>query len=141
MMESSIATKLNDDCSCNVTTADLFNTLIKCNSESSMIFTTLLVFSTESGDETASTLANRLSGQVSFSALTIIDINGSEALITSTSTSSNGLFTSTCSDECCQSKGRDSDSVGTNIGVFIGGVIFSAMFIALFIIILMMYAS
>ena len=119
MMESSIATKLNDDCSCSVTTDDLKDTLIECNSESSMIFTTLLVFSTESGDETASTLTNRLSQQVSFSALDI-DINGSEAQITSA-----------CSDDCYQSTGRDLDSVGVNIGVFFGGVIFSAVFTAL----------
>ena len=118
-MESSIATKLNDDCSCSVTTDDLKDTLIECNSESSMIFTTLLVFSTESGDETASTLTNRLSQQVSFSALDI-DINGSEAQITSA-----------CSDDCYQSTGRDLDSVGVNIGVFFGGVIFSAVFTAL----------
>ena len=65
-MESSIATE-NDDCSCNVTTDDLRNTLIECISES---FTTLLVFSTESGDEIASILANSLFGQVS-SALTM----------------------------------------------------------------------
>ena len=127
MMESSVAIKLNDSCSCNVTAADLRDTQIMCNSESSMVFTTLLVFSTESGDETASTLANRLSGQVSFSALTI-DINGSEALITT------AVITSSTA-------GRNSDSVGTNIGVFIGGVIFSAIFIALFLIILMMYVS
>ena len=118
-MESSIATKLNHDCSCDVTTDDLKDTLIECNSESSMIFTTLLVFSTESGDETASTLTNRLSQQVSFSALDI-DINGSEAQITSA-----------CSDDCYQSTGRDLDSVGINIGVFFGGVIFSAVFTAL----------
>ena len=53
-------------------------TLINCNSESSMIFTTLLVFSTESGDETASTPSTQ---QVSFSGLAI-GINRSEAQIT-----------------------------------------------------------
>ena len=126
MMESSIATKLNDDCSCNVTTDDLKDTLIECNSEGSMIFTTLLVFSTESGDETASTLANRLSQQVSFSGLAI-DINGSEAQITSA-----------CSDDCYQSTGRDLDSVGVIIGVFFGGVIFNAVFTALCIKLFMM---
>ena len=119
MMESSIATKLNDDCSCNFTTDDLRDALIECNSESSMIFTTLLVFSTESGDETASTLANRLSQQVSFSALAI-GINGSEAQITSA-----------CSDDCYQNTGRDKDSVSVIMGVFFGGVIFSAVFTAL----------
>ena len=120
MMESSIATKLNDDCSCNFTTGDLRDTLIECNSESSMIFTTLLVFSTESGDETASTLATRLSQQVSFSGL-VIGINGSEAQITSA-----------CSDDCYQSTGHNNlDSVGIKIGVFFGGVIFSAVFTAL----------
>ena len=126
VMESSIATKLNDDCSCNVTTDDLRDTLINCNSESSMIFTTLLVFSTESGDKTASTIANRLSQQVSFSVLAI-GINGSEAQITSA-----------CSDDCYQSTGRDLDSVGINIGAFFGGVIFSAVFTALCIKLFMM---
>ena len=126
MMESSIATKLNDDCSCNVTTDDLRDTKIECNSESSMIFTTLLVFSTESGDETASTLANRLSQQVSFSGLAI-GINGSEAQITSA-----------CIDDCYQSTGHDLDSVGVIIGVFFGGVIFSAVFTALCIKLFMM---
>ena len=89
-MKSSIATKLNNNCSCNVTADDLRDTLIECNSESNMIFTTLLVYSTESGDETASTLANRLSQQVS-SGLAV-DINGSEAKITSA-----------CSNDCYQS--------------------------------------
>ena len=125
-MESSIATKLNDDCLCKVTTNDLRDTKIQCNSKNSMIFTTLLVFSTESGDETASTLANRLSQQVSFSGLAT-GINGSEAQITSA-----------CSDDCYQSTGRDMDSVGVNIGVFFGGVIFSAVFIALCIMLFMM---
>ena len=126
VMESSIATKLKDDCSCNVTTDDLRDSLIDCNSEISMIFTTLLVFSTESGDETASTLATRLSRQVSFSGLAI-GINGSEAQITSA-----------CSNDCYQSTGRDLDSVGVIIGVFFGGVIFSAVFTALCIKLFMM---
>ena len=128
MMESSIATKLNDDCLCNVTTDDLRDTQIECNSESSMIFTTLLVFSTERGDETASTLANRLSQQVS-SGLAI-GINGSETQITSA-----------CSNDCYQSTGRDLYSVGVIIGVFFGGVIFSAVFTALCIKLFMMYVS
>ena len=89
-MESSIATKLNDDCSCNFTTDDLKDTQIECNSESSMILTTLLVFSTESGDETASTLVNRLSQQVS-SGLAV-NINRGEAKIASA-----------CSNDCYKS--------------------------------------
>ena len=129
MVESSIATKLNDDCSCNVTTDDLRDTMIECNSEN-IIFTTLIVFSTESGDETASTLANRLSGQVSFSALTI-NINGCKALITAasiingsvhevftastTSASSNCVATSTYSNEVATS--APSNGVTTSGGV------------------------
>ena len=74
----------------DITTDDLRDTRIECNSESSMIFSTLLVFSTESGDETASTLANRLSQQVS-SGLAV-DINRGEAKITSA-----------CSNDCYQS--------------------------------------
>ena len=128
MVESSIATKLNDDCSCNVTTDDLRDTMIECNSEN-IIFTTLLVFSTESGDETASTLANRLSGQVSFSALTI-NINGYKALITAasiingsvhevftastTSASSNCVATSTYSNEVATSAPSNGNGVTTS---------------------------
>ena len=120
-MESSIATKLDDDCSCNVTTDDLRDTLIECNSESSVIFTTLLVFSTKGGDETASTLANRLSRQVSFSALTIY-INGIKAKITSV-----------CSDDCSQSIGRNLDSIGVIVGVVFGAMFLIAVCIIIFI--------
>ena len=121
VMESSIATKLDDDCSCNVTTDDLRDTLIECNSESSVIFTTLLVFSTKGGDETASTLANRLSRQVSFSALTIY-INGIKAKITSV-----------CSDDCSQSIGRNLDSIGVIVGVVFGAMFLIAVCIIIFI--------
>ena len=108
VMESSIATKLNDGCS-QLMISEI-RTLINCNSESSMIFTTLLVFSTESGDETASTLATQ---QVSFSGLAI-GINRSEALLV--------VMT------VIRVTGHDLDSVGVIIGVLFGGVIFSAVF-------------
>ncbi len=81
LMESSIAAKLNE-CSCSITADDLQDTSIVCNGGKKVIF------SSESGDETASTLTNRMTQQASVSSLTL-PVSGSESVITSA-----------CSDDC-----------------------------------------
>ncbi len=119
-MESSIAAKLNE-CLCNITAGDLQDTSIVCNGGKKLVVTTQVTFSTESGDESASTLTNRLTQQASVSSLTI-PVSGSEAVITSA-----------CSDDCFHTS-----SVGANIGSFVGGGLFSAVCIALILVILLM---
>ena len=111
MVEASVTAKLRGDCSCNITANDLQMSLLQCNNAQTVTFSTLVVFSSDSGDETASTLTNRLSSQVSASAVHL-DLNGNKALITSA-----------CTD--CSSHH------GANAGIFFGGVIFSMVLIAL----------
>ena len=55
---------------------------LQCNNAQTVTFSTLVVFSSDSGDETASTLTNRFSSQVSASAV-FLNLDGTEALITS----------------------------------------------------------
>ena len=120
LMESSIAAKLNE-CLCNITADDLQDTSIVCNGGKKLVVTTQVTFSTESGDESASTLTNRLTQQASVSSLTI-PVSGSEAVITSA-----------CSDDCFHTS-----PVVAIIGSFGGGALFSAVCIALIIAILLM---
>ena len=86
ILKSSVVAKLREDCSCNISVNDLQNSSLQCNDAQTVTFSTLVVFSSDSGDETASTLVSRFSSQVSASAISL-DLNGSEVLITSASSS------------------------------------------------------
>ena len=82
IVKSNVVAKLREDCSCNISVNDLQISSLQCNNAQIVTFSTLVVFSSDSGDETASTLTNRFSSQVSGSAVSL-NLNGSEVLITS----------------------------------------------------------
>ena len=109
-VEASVIAKLREDCSCNITANDLQMSSLQCNNAQTVTFSTLVVFSSDSGDETASTLTNRLSSQVSASAV-FLNLDGTEALITSA-----------CSGDCY-------------VGLFFGGALFCAVLIALLVVV------
>ena len=115
-VEASVIAKLREDCSCNITANDLQMSSLQCNNAQTVTFSTLVVFSSDSGDETASTLTNRFSSQVSASAVSL-NLNGTEVLVTSA-----------CSGDC-------SSNVGAYVGLFFGGALFCAVLIALLVVV------
>ena len=115
----SIIAKLKKGCSCNITTNDLQNSSLQCNNAQTVTFSTLVVFSSDSGDETASTLTNRFSSQVSASSVSL-NLNGSEVLVTSA-----------CSGDCTLSRPQSTVMIGINIGFFLGGVLVGAFLLTL----------
>ena len=121
-VKSSVVAKLREDCSCNISVNNLQNSSLQCNNAQTVTFSTLVVFSSDSGDETASTLTNRFSSQVSASAVSL-NLNGSEVLITSAHI------------------GDSSESnVGIYVGLFFGGVLSCAFLAALLVmIVFLMY--
>ena len=89
---------------------------LQCNNAQTVTFSTLVVFSSDSGDETVSTLTNRFSSQVSASAV-FLNLDGTEALITSA-----------CSGDC-------NSNIGVYVGLFFGGALFCAVLIALLVVV------
>ena len=112
IVKSSVVAKLREDCSCNISVNDLQISSLQCNDAQTATFSTLVVFSSDNGDETASTLTNRFSSQVSASAVSL-NLNGTEALVTSANI------------------GDSSESnVGIYVGLFFGGVLSCAFLVA-----------
>ena len=88
MVEASVTAKLREK-----TANDLQMSSLQCNNAQTVTFSTLVVFSSDSGDGTASTLTNRFSSQVSASAIHLY-LNGTEVLVTSA-----------CSGDCSSNVG------------------------------------
>ena len=115
IVKSSVVAKLREDCSCNISVNDLQNSSLQCNNAQTVTFSTLVVFSSDSGDETASTLTRKFSSRVSASAV-YLNLNGTEALVTSA-----------CSGDC-------NSNVGAYVGLFFGGALSCAFLVAILVI-------
>ena len=113
----SVILKLREDCSCNITADDIQNSSLQCNSAKTVTFSTLVVFSTDSGDETASTLTSRFSSRASVSVV-FFNLNGSDALITYA-----------CAGDCSVIS-----NVTSYIGLFFGGVLSCAILAMLLVV-------
>ena len=128
MIEGSIISKLREDCLCQVMVQD---TSVRCKDAHTAMVWTLLVFSSDSGSETATKLANTFSYRVSLSAVAL-DLNGSEVLITSAchdEQNSNGRNAFACADNQECGIYRSARFYGAHISAFCGGVLLSAVFI------------
>ena len=108
IVKSSVVAKLREDCSCNISVNDLQNSSLQCNGARIVTFSTLVVFSSDSGDETASTLTSQLSASA-----VSLNLNGTEVLITSANI------------------GDSSD--GIYVGLFFGGALSCAFLVALLV--------
>ena len=115
MLMSDLVVILRDLCSCNLTSSDLSNTSMQCNAMKAFI-TATLTYSTDTGDEIATTIAQKLSAEalVSSSGLKI----GNDILI-ETVRFSNDAIQSTESNN----SGQISTIAGVAVGSFIGGAI------------------
>ena len=110
IVKSSVVAKLREDCSCNISVNDLQNSSLQCNDARIVTFSTLVVFSSDSGDETASTLTSQLSASA-----VSLNLNGTEVLITSANI------------------GDSSESNVIYVGLFFGGVLTCAFLVALLV--------
>ena len=84
MLRASIANTIHEMCSCNFTSSDLEESEVTCSTDdnTTMIFTTTVVYSTESGDMTASTLI-RMFQERAASTSTVISVGSQTATIVS----------------------------------------------------------
>ena len=111
IVKSSVVTKLREDCSCNISVNHLQNFSLQCNNAQTATFSTLVVFSSDNGDETASTLTSRFSSAAS------LNLNGSEVLITSANIISDS----------------SESNIGIYVGLFFGGILTCAFLVALLV--------
>ena len=84
MLITGIADTIQEMCSCNLTSSDLEESEATCstNDNTTMIFTTTVVYSTESGDMTASTLIQMFQDRAA-STSTVISVGSQTATIVS----------------------------------------------------------
>ena len=89
MLTMGIANTIHEMCSCNFTSSDLEESEVTCSADdnSTMIFTTTVVYSTESGDMTASTLIHMFQDRAA-STSTVISVGSQTATIVSVCTPS-----------------------------------------------------
>ena len=141
IVKSSIVAKLREDCSCSISVNNLQNSSLQCNDTQTVIFSTLVVFSSDSGNETASTLISRFSSRVSAPAASL-NLNGSEVLITSAHIIMSDCSESNVGDGYNRSESNVSDSSGGNcsesnigvyVGLFSGGVLFGTLLVVLLV--------
>lgn len=138
MMQDEIASILRSDCTGNITADDFQDSIIECNNHSSIIeFRTMIVFSSESGEETASTLASRLVTRTSASVLSIT-LNGRQAFIVSACSIDCHKIETTGTSVTVNSSSRKEIAftiIGSTTGAFFGGIVFCAILIAIAIVI------
>ena len=84
MLVTSIANKIQEMCSCNFTPSDLEESEVSCSADdnTTMTFTTTVLYSTESGDLTASTLIRMFQDRAA-STSTVISVGSQTATIVS----------------------------------------------------------
>ena len=84
MLKTGISNAIQDVCSCNFTHFDMEESEVTCSADdnTTMIFTTTVVYSTESGNTTASTLIQMFQDRAA-STNTVISVGGQTATIVS----------------------------------------------------------
>ena len=84
MLKTGITNTIREMCSCNFTSSDLEESEVTCSADdnSTMTFTSTVVYSTESGDMTASTLIRMFQDRAA-SASTMISVGSQTATIVS----------------------------------------------------------
>ena len=89
MLKTGITNTIREMCSCNFTSSDLEESEVTCSADdnSTMTFTTTVVYSTESGDMTASTLIQMFQDRAA-STNTVISVGSQTATIVSVCTPS-----------------------------------------------------
>ena len=87
MLKTSIANAIQEMCSCNFTSSDLEESEATCSADdnTTMTFTTTVVYSTESGNMTASTLIQMFQDRAA-STSTVISVSSQTATIVSVCT-------------------------------------------------------
>ena len=117
---------LRDLCNCNLTQSDFSNTSMKCNeggSNSGFINTTL-TYSSDTGDEIATTIAHKLYAEALVSSLKI----GNDILIETVIFSNNSLQLP------LKDESRQSATAGIAVGSFMGGVILAVICLGIIVI-------
>ena len=117
-LEESLSGVVRDQCSCNFTSVNLEDSKLTCSDDSMRaVFTTTVVYSSNSGDVTATNMINALKRWAA--------INGADALVQIDGT--NATVIQVCSSSC---KGPSSSGDAT-AGPFIGGLITGIVLVAI----------
>ena len=118
---------LRDLCNCNLTQSDFSNTSMKCNEggSNSGFLNTTLTYSSDTGDEIATTIAHKLYAEALVSSLKIEN----DILIESVIFSNNSLQVP-LKDE----SGQSSATAGIAVGSFMGGVILAVICLGIIVI-------
>lgn len=97
--------KISSDCQCSFYKRNLLNSSVDCKADNELTYTATLEFSTDSGSETASIIAERITRQIPFSML----VGGTQLTVTDA-----------CTD-CETSTIASSLSPAVGSGLFVGG--------------------
>ena len=123
VVEDALILKISSDCRCSFDKTFLLNSNIDCKGSNKLTYEAVLEYSTDSGSETASTIAERIIRQVPFS----ISVGGTLLAVTSAQ----------CTD-CDVTEGSLSSAEGG--GLFFGGFIVASLIAVTLVIIAYVYA-
>jgi len=126
MLKTSIVNTMQKMCSCNFTHSDLEESEVTCSADdnTTMTFTTTVVYSTESGDMTASTLI-RMFQDRAVSTSTVISVGSQTATIVSVCNPSCTPETQpspTSTPELQEVREPPASNAATLVGTFLGGL-------------------
>lgn len=114
--------KISSDCRCSFNKSFLLNSNIDCKGSNELTYTAVLEYSTDSGSETASTIAEKIVRQAPFS----IAFGGTLLTVTNVQ----------CTD-CDVTKASLSSADGA--GLFFGGLIVASLIATIIVIIVYVY--
>ena len=126
-LKTSIANTIQEMCSCNFTSSDLeeFEMTCSTNDNTTMTFTTTVVYSTESGDMTASTLIRMFQDRAA-STSTVISVGSQTATIVSVcspSCTAEPQPSPTSTPKLQVEEERPTSDVATLVGAYLGGLV------------------
>ena len=123
MLKTRITDAIQEVCSCNFTSSDLEESEVTCSAydNTTMTFTTTVVYSTESGDMTASTLIRMFQDRAA-STSTVISVGSQTATIVSVCSPSCTPETQPSPTSTQETKEPPTSNTATLVGAFLGGL-------------------
>ena len=109
-IEDELALKISSECQCSFNKSYLLNSSIECKNNNEVIYTASLEYSTDTGSETASIIAERIARQTPFT----MAVGGTQLTVTT-------ACTADCEDTAKASLSSAKVSPAIGGGLFVGG--------------------
>ena len=124
-IEQGLISKISTECQCNFSWDDFSDSSIDCEDSGELMYRSTLEYSNDEGSETASVIANRLTGQAPFSLM----VEGMTVTVVA-------VDCANCRSSLLQSAGSLSPAAVS--GLFVGGFVTGALIVFIVIVVIIM---